>query len=78
MKQKELEQIKAKPVEELRGLVVEYRDRLWSLKSDLASGKVKNVKEIKKVKKGIARFLTLINQHGTPLGNGQSKSDDKK
>lgn len=64
MKKKELEQVKTKPVEELTKMVVDYRERLWSLKSDLKSGKVKNVKEVHKIKKDIARVLTIINQHG--------------
>lgn len=41
----------------------EMRDRLWSLKTDLAAGKVKNVKEIKKIKKNIARILTWQKQN---------------
>ena len=62
MKKKDLEQLKTKPAEELKKMVAEYRDRLWTLKTDLASGKIKNVKEMKKIKKDIARLLTLINQ----------------
>jgi len=37
-----------------------HQDRLWTLKGDLAAGKVKNVKEIKKIKKDIARILTVF------------------
>lgn len=64
MKKKELEQVKTKPVEELAKMVLDCRERLWSLKSDLKSGKVKNVKEVKRVKKDIARVLTIINSNG--------------
>lgn len=63
MKKKELEQLKIKPVAELRKTLMEDRDRLWTMKTDLVAGKVKNVKEIQKIKKQIARILTLINQH---------------
>ncbi|KKU85314.1 MAG: 50S ribosomal protein L29 [Parcubacteria group bacterium GW2011_GWA2_47_8b] len=62
MKKNELEQLKNKPVGELKRNLMEHRDRLWNLKTDLAAGKVKNVKEIQKVKKTIARILTFI--HG--------------
>jgi large subunit ribosomal protein L29 len=62
MKKKEFEQLKTKPTEELNKNLKEYRDKLWSLKTDLVAGKVKNVKEIKHVKKIIAKLLTLINQ----------------
>ncbi len=62
MKKKELEQMKTKTVGELEKNLVEYRDKLWSLRTDLAAGKIKNVKEIKKTKKAIAVALTLIGQ----------------
>lgn len=64
MKRKEIEQLKTKPVEELKKSLAEHKDKLWNLKTDLAAGKIKNVKEIKKIKKNIARELTLLNQHG--------------
>lgn len=64
MKRKEIEQLKTKPAEELKKSLAEHKDKLWSLKTDLAAGKIKNVKEIKKLKKDIARELTLLNQHG--------------
>lgn len=62
MKKKEIEQLKNKPVVELQKNLSEYRDRLWNLKTDLVAGKVKNVQEIRQVKKTIARLLTFINQ----------------
>ena len=64
MKKKDLEQLKTKSVAELRKEVAEHRDRLWNLRTDFAAGKVKNVNEIGKTKKVIARMLTLINQNG--------------
>lgn len=48
-----------KPESELISELGALRDRLWTLKRDLAQGKVKNVKEIKKVKKTVARILTV-------------------
>ena len=62
MKKKELEQLKTMPVDELKKSVTEYRDKLWTLKKDLAAGKVKNVKEIKKLKQSIAQLLTFVHQ----------------
>ena len=49
-----------KPLPELARALVEQRDRLWQLKSDLAAGKVKNVAEIRRVKRMIARLLFLV------------------
>ena len=51
MAKKDLEQLKPEMLPELK-------NKLWALKTDLAAGKVKNVKEIKKIKKNIARILT--------------------
>ena len=41
-------------------MVKESRERLRILRFDLASGKVKNVREVRKVKKDIARILTIL------------------
>ncbi|MDD2732219.1 MAG: 50S ribosomal protein L29 [Candidatus Pacebacteria bacterium] len=38
------------------------RERLREMRFDLASGKIKNVREIRKIKKEIARILTEINK----------------
>lgn len=62
MKKKEFEQLKIKPVDELKKNIVEFKDKLWQLKVDLAAGKVKNVKEIKNIKRSIAQTLTVMNQ----------------
>ncbi|HEY4475312.1 MAG TPA: 50S ribosomal protein L29 [Candidatus Paceibacterota bacterium] len=62
MKRKEiLNQIKNKNMADLKKDLADYRDRLWSLKKDLVAGKVKNVKEIKEIKKAIARIMTMRN-----------------
>ncbi len=57
MKISELHQ---KTESELRKLLQENREHLRSLRFDLASGKIKNVREIRKIKKDIARILTLF------------------
>ena len=59
MKAKELRQ---KTIEDLRKLERELRERLRRLRFDLASGKVKNVRELREVKKDIARILTVIRE----------------
>jgi len=59
MKASELRQ---KPKEELQKLLSEKGERLRNLMFDLASGKVKNVREIREIKKDIARILTLLKQ----------------
>lgn len=61
MKKKELQEYKNKPTVELQKELTRYRERLANLKFDLAAGKVKNIREIRAVKKAIAQILSLIN-----------------
>ena len=63
MKKKELAELKIKPEIELEKDLKSLRERLGKLKSDLEAGKVKNIREIKETKKGIARILTLMNKN---------------
>lgn len=62
MKKSEIQQLKTKPLPELKKQLEERREKLRSLQFDLAQGKVKNVSEIKTTKKIIARILTIINK----------------
>ncbi|MCD6528361.1 50S ribosomal protein L29 [bacterium] len=59
MKIKELRQ---KSKKELEKLLEEKREKLRSLRFDLVSGKVKNIREIRETKKDIARILTLLHE----------------
>lgn len=60
MKRRQFAEIKNKPPLELQRLLGELRDKLWQLKADLAAGKVKNVREIRVIKKDVARLLTVL------------------
>jgi len=57
---KKTEELKQKTKEELNQLLREKKEKLSQFKFALASGKVKNVKEIHTVRKDIARILTLL------------------
>lgn len=57
MKIKELRQ---KPKEELQKTLIDDKEKLRQLNFDLSAGKVKNVREVRKIKKEIARILTLV------------------
>lgn len=59
MKAKEFKQ---KSKDELQKLLQNLREKLRQLRFDLASGKVKNVREIRQIKKDIARILTILCQ----------------
>ncbi len=54
-----ISEVRQKSKEELQKILTDKRDKLRQLRFDLASGKVKNVREIRKIKKEIAQILTL-------------------
>ena len=62
MKLKEIGELKNKAVGELENLLVEKKKKLHELNLDLAAGKVKNIGELREVKKYIARVMTFLNQ----------------
>ena len=55
-----IRELRQKSKEELAKLLSEKRNRTLSLGFDLAGGRVKNVKEMREIKRDIARILTLI------------------
>jgi len=55
-----ISELRQKNKNELSRILQEDRERLRALRFDLASGKIKNVREIRKIKKDIARILTLL------------------
>ncbi len=59
MKIKELRQ---KTEKELKDLLNENKQKLGQLKFDLASKKLKNVREIRELRRDIARILTILNE----------------
>jgi len=59
----EITELKQKSKKELQKALNENQKRLRQLRFDLAAGKVKNVREIRKIKKQIARILTLCQKN---------------
>ena len=57
MRAKELQ---GKNNEELKTLLEEQRARILEIKMRVISSKVKNVKEVKELKKTVARIMTLL------------------
>jgi large subunit ribosomal protein L29 len=55
-------ELRQKTEGELQKFLSDDGERLRVLSFDLASGKVKNVREIRKIKKDIARILTILRQ----------------
>jgi large subunit ribosomal protein L29 len=56
-------ELKNLPKVELQKLLAEQRNKLKDLRFNLSFGKVKDISEIRKIKKTIARILTLLNQN---------------
>ncbi len=61
--------MRQKSAAELEASVREAREKLRNLKLDLLAGKVKNVGDIRNVRKDIARMLTFLKA---------AKTNDKK
>lgn len=57
----ELKELKKKTIPELQKLLFESRDKLRELKFKDANRQLKNVREIRSLKRDTARILTLIN-----------------
>lgn len=57
----EIKELKDKAQESLEKLLQEKREKLRQLRFELSQDKLKNVSEIKNIKKDIARILTIIN-----------------
>ena len=53
------QEIKKKSIQDLESILQRNREQLSQLRLDLASGKVKNVRGVRKLKKEIARILTI-------------------
>ena len=62
MKKQEFQQLKSRSHEELQKELKDYNEKLRNLKFDLAAGKVKNVREIRAIKKIIACIITIVNE----------------
>jgi ribosomal protein L29 len=75
MKRKALMQnIQTKTTAELEAELRQRRDRLWSLHIDLAGGKVKNVAEIRQIRREIARILTTLRELRDRDGTAEKRS----
>jgi len=59
----ELKELKKKSINELHKLLAEQREKLRELRFKDAGKQLKNVRDLRVVKKEIARIITLINQN---------------
>ena len=57
---KKIDELRKKPKDELLRILKEDREKARQLRFDLSSGKVKNVREIRRIKKEISQILTIL------------------
>ena len=57
----DFKELKNKKEKDLEKLIEEKRERIRQLRFAIASGKVKNVREMRNLRKDIARILTILN-----------------
>ncbi len=62
MKKTETQNLRSKTTEELLAAIAASEEKLWKLRKDVATGKLKNVREIRTVKKQIAAAKTILNE----------------
>ena len=54
--------LRKKPKSELQRMLSSFQEKLRKLRFNLASGKVKNIREIRELRKDIARILTILRE----------------
>ena len=62
-KQEKIKEFKKMGKDQLLKVLADDREKLRQFRFDLSGGKVKNVREIREVKKDIARILTLSKKY---------------
>lgn len=55
-----IKEFKQKSKEELKKILVDKGEKLREMRFNLATGKIKNAGQLRKLKKEIARILTLL------------------
>jgi large subunit ribosomal protein L29 len=65
---KEIDQFRQKSIEELQKIVLDNKEKLRQLRFDLLAGKVKNIRQIRKIRREIAVILTILNEKKKDLG----------
>lgn len=62
MKKTDTQNLRTKSKEELLSDMATSAEKLWKLRKDVATGKLKNVREIRSVRKQIAIIKTILNE----------------
>lgn len=73
-----LKELKNKTEKELIQLRDEKKDRIRHLRFVIASGKLKNVRELRNLKREVARILTILNMRKSQENSGSKEKDKNK
>lgn len=76
MKKDELKQLRQKKTKELRAKIFELKKELATKQLERAAGKLKNVKEIGKIRRDLAQTLTVLRM--LEFSSFQNKSSSGK
>lgn len=63
MKKTDIQNLRKKSKEELTLDIAGNADKLWQVRNDVLNGKVKNVREVRKIKKLIAVAKTILSEN---------------
>lgn len=72
MKQKEKKELHLKTIDELAKQVFELRNQLFSSRMDSTKNKLKDTASLTKIRKNIARALTLMKQKEREIQYGKN------
>ncbi len=62
MKKTEVQNLRNKSGEELASELTANADKLWQVRNDVLNGKVKDVREVRRIKKLIAVMKTILSE----------------
>lgn len=62
MKKNEVQNLRNKSKEELTSDLTVNADKLWQVRNDVLNGKVKDVREVRRIKKLIAVVKTILSE----------------
>ena len=63
MKKTDIQNLRKKSKEELTLDIAGNADKLWQVRNDILNGKVKNVREVRRIKKLIAVAKTILSEN---------------
>ncbi len=62
MKKTEVQKLRDKTKEDLASELTTNADKLWQVRTDVLNGKVKDVREVRRIKKLIAVMKTILSE----------------